>query len=96
MANSIEVVDLFGGRVGVGISKEAVRAPYHEKEGELLTVSEYANILEHGAYSRGVPARPVFSDTFRVDMKGLRGLRSFIQWHLIRDFAAQGIHVNKI
>jgi hypothetical protein len=96
MADSVEVMELSGGRVGVGIPKEAVREPYHDKEGDLLTVSEYANILEHGAYSRGIPERPVFSDTCRIDMKGIKGLQSFIQWHIVRNFGAQGVHVNKI
>ncbi len=94
--NAVEVVDFRDGRVGVGIDKEATRAPYHENEKEVLTISEYANILEHGAYSRGVPARPVFKDTFSQNMKGIRGLQTFIQWHLVRDFGAQGIRLNKI
>jgi len=94
MADSVDIVKLRGGRVGVGIPRDAVRAPYHTKEGDLLTVSEYANILEHGAWP--VPARPVFSDTFRKDMKGLAGLRSFIQWHIIRNFGIQGIPVIKM
>lgn len=96
MAESVDLVKLRRGRIGVGIPKDAVRAPYHSKEGELLTVSEYANILEHGAYSRGVPARPVFKDTFRKDMKGLAGLKSYIQWHIIRNFGVQGIFVSKV
>ena len=96
MHDSVKVVKLSRGRVGVGIDKDAVREPYHAKEGPLLTVSEYANILEHGAYSRGVPARPVFADTFREDMKGIAGLKTFIQWHIIRNFGAQGVPVIKL
>lgn len=94
MADSVEVMDLEGGRVGVGIPRDAVRAPYHSHEGDLLTVSEYANILEHGSWP--IPARPVFSDTFKQDMKGLVGLKSYIQWHIVRNFGVQGIIVTKV
>lgn len=96
MAESIEVMPLRGDRVGVGIPRDTVRSPYHDKEGDLLTVSEYANVLEQGSGARNIPPRPVFSDTFKIDMKGMKGLRSFIQWHIVRNFGAQGIHVNKI
>lgn len=96
MEDAVEVVKLAGGRVGVGISKDAVRERYDGEKGELLTISEYANILERGSSLRGIPKRPVFSDTFKKDMKGLSGLRSYIQYHLIRNFNLQGIRVSKI
>lgn len=94
MHDAVDVMELRGGRVGVGIPRNEKREKYHDKEGDLLTISEYANILEHGAYSRGVPARPIFSDTFKQDMKGIKGLRIFLNWHIIRGLRAQGIIVN--
>ena len=96
MEEAVEVVKLRGGRVGVGIPKDAVRERYEGEKGDLLTISEYANILERGSISRSIPKRPVFSDTFKKDMKGIKGLKSYIQWHLVRNFGMQGIHVNKI
>lgn len=93
---AVEVVGLSGGRVGVGVPKDAVRERYEGEKRELLTISEYANILERGSVSRSIPKRPVFTDTFKKDMKGLKGLRSYIQWHIVRNFGLQGIQVIKI
>lgn len=93
---AVEVVGLSGGRVGVGIPKDAVRERYEGEKGELLTISEYANVLERGSVSRGIPKRPVFTDTFKKDMKGLKGLRTYIQWHIIRNFRLQGVQVIKV
>lgn len=94
--DSVSIVSLPGGRVGVGIPKDARRQPYHRKEGNLLSVSEYANILEHGAYSRGVVKRPIFSDTFTKDMGGLRKLKSFLTWHIARDLNRKGIKTTRL
>lgn len=96
MEDAVKVVRLSGGRVGVGIPKDAVRERYEGEKGDLLTISEYANILEHGSLSRHIPSRPVFKDTFKQDMKGMKGLRSYIQWQIIRNLNLQGIRVNRI
>lgn len=93
---AVEVVGLSGRRVGVGIPKDAVRERYEGEKGALLTISEYANVLERGSVSRSIPKRPVFTDTFKKDMKGLKGLRTYIQWHIIRSFRLQGVQVIKI
>jgi len=94
--DAVEVVGLSGGRVGVGIPKGVVRGRYEGEKGSLLTISEYANILEHGSSSRGIPSRPVFRDTFKQDMKGMKGLRSYIQWQVIRNLNLMGVQVNRI
>lgn len=96
--DSVSVLDSSGNRVSVGIPK-GIRRPFYpgeSKRSNQLTVSEYANILEHGAYSRGVPARPIFSDTFREDMKGKAGLRRSIQRNIIIGMRARGIRINQI
>jgi len=95
MANSVQVKKVSGGRWGAGIPKEIKRERYFDKEGGILEVSEYANILEHGAYSRGVVARPVFADTFK-EMGGLKGMKTFFQFHLVRNFNKKGIMLSKI
>ena len=96
MGESIEIVGLAGGRVGVGIPKNKKRENYFAKERNQLTISEYANILEQGSPGIGIKARPIFKDTFKEDMKGLKGLKSLMQWHLVREFSKKGIRVNKI
>lgn len=95
--NAVEVMTLRGGRVGIGIDRKKTRGQYnHESESPSLTISEYANILEHGSASAGIVARPVFRETFKQHMGGIKGLQKFIQWHLIRDFNKQGIRLNKL
>jgi len=96
MHNAVGIMGLPGGRLGIGIPRGLMRVPYHSHEGELLTISEYANILEHGAWSMGIPARPIFADTFKRDMKGMAGLKSFLQFHLIRNLKRKGINITPI
>ena len=97
--DSIEVMSLSEGRVGVGVPKNTKR-PFYSNEsskGNKLTISEYANILEHG--TRGglhIPARPVFSDTFKQDMKGMKGLKNFLITEITTKANLQGIPIRKI
>lgn len=95
MHDAVQVMPLKGGRVGVGISRNAQREPYHGKETRLLPISEYANVLEHGS-GGDQPPRPVFSDTFKEDMGGMKGLKTFIEWKLVRSFAKQGTILTKL
>jgi len=99
MVNSVEVKkNTTGTRFMVGIPKGLKRPNYYKESatGNRLQVHEYANILEQGNPRYAVPARPVFRDTFKQSMGGLRGLRKFIELHLIRRFGMSGIRVNKI
>lgn len=97
MANAVEVrtTNNKSGYV-VGIQKGVSRGKYHSTDNNRLTISEYANVLEHGAYSRGIPARPVFSDTFKEHMGGLKGLKNYLELNLISSFAKKGIIINKL
>lgn len=94
--NAIQVMGLSRGRVGVGIPRGVMREPYHAKEGKLLSISEYANILEHGSWSRNIPARPIFADTFKQDMGGMVGLKTFLSGKIIRGLNKKGILATKI
>jgi len=97
MGDAVKVIPLGGGRVGVGIEKDAKREKYHPKDEGILNISQYANILEHGSFGKvNIPPRPVFSDTFTKDMKGLRGLRSYMTLHIAAGLRAKGIPVIKI
>ena len=96
MEGAVKVVDLTGGRVGVGIEKGIKRERYDNEKGDILDISEYANILEQGSPARGIPDRPVFKDTFRKDMKGIEGLKTYMAWHVARDLRKKGIPVTKI
>ena len=96
MEEAVQVVKLGGGRLGVGIKKGIKRERYDNEKGDILDISEYANILEKGAYSRGIPARPVFADTFKEDMGGIRGLKTYLAWHVARNLKAKGVPVIKI
>jgi len=98
MHDSVQVMDLKGGRVGVGIPKGTHRPNYTDEssKGNQLTVSEYANVLEHGSGSRNIKARPVFSDTYRKDMGGNAGLSKYMSWHIARGFRSVGIKLIKI
>lgn len=97
MYNSVDIMDLPRGRTGVGIPTGIYRPRYPREKGDLLSVSEYANILEHG--TRGglhIPARPVFSDTFKKDMKGMKGLKEFMALDIYAKARAQGINITKL
>jgi len=97
MHNAITIKKLAAGRVGVGIPKNEKRESYHSSDNNRLTISEYANVLEHG--TRGglnIPARPVFSDTFIKDMKGMKGLKTFLETNIMLGLRVQGIPVSKI
>lgn len=80
-----------GSRFMVGIPKNIKRGEYYSSDANRLTIAEYANVLEHG--SSKIPSRPVFSDTFRIDMLGLRGLKKYMELALIRKFGTVGINV---
>lgn len=93
--SSIEVIEnSTGTRFMVGIPKGIRRPSYRNKEKNRLTVSEYANVLEHGTHN--MPSRPIFSDTFKLDMGGKAGLKKYIEFAIIRKFGSSGIRVNKI
>ena len=97
MHDAIEVMKLPEGRVGVGIPRNEKREKYHDKDQNRLTISEYANVLEHGTMGGlHIPARPVFSDTFKEDMKGLKGLRIYLETSIMLGLRAQGIPVSKM
>lgn len=93
--DAVSVVDLSKGRVGVGIPRGKKRPQYENERGGILEISEYANILEHGS-GGDMPPRPVFSRTFTDDMGGIKGLRTYIQWHLVRNFKMGGINAIKL
>jgi len=102
MRNSVTVMDLPKGRVGVGIPRDISRERYPRETGDLLTVSEYANILEHGTFGGlRVPARPVFGDTFKKStgeggMGGMKGLHKHMSKGIALGLRAQGINITKI
>ena len=95
--NSVDVMRLPNGRLGVGIPKNAKRGNYPGEKGTPLSVSEYANILEHG--TRGglnIPARPIFSDTFKQNMGGKRGLQKFMADYIYAAYAIRGLKPKRI
>jgi len=97
MYNAVDVLDLPKGRVGVGIPSNLKRAKYPGEKRNNLTISEYANILEHGTFGGlHIPKRPVFADTFKQDMGGLKGLKAFMTAEIALGLRAQGINITKI
>lgn len=93
--NAVEIRATRDGRRWlVGIPSGESRPSYSIKEKNELTISEYANIIEHG--TNGIPARPVFADTFSRDMQGKRGLKRAIELALIRRFGQRGINLMKL
>lgn len=50
-----------------------------------LTVSEIANILEHGSNARNIPARPLWAPSFK-QFGGSKKVRSLILWHIAAQF----------
>ena len=96
LVDNIETYPSRSGRYSVGIKSNVKRGNYGDGDWNRLTISEYANVLEHGAYSRGVPARPIFSDTFRETMGGLKGLKKYLETALIANFAKNGITLSKL
>lgn len=90
-------VEIFENRVGtrymVGIQKGIRRPSYYKGDKNKLTVSEYANILEHGTGK--IPARPIFKDTFAKDLGGKNGLRVTMEMAIMRRFGSRGIIVTK-
>lgn len=97
MANSVIIkVTGDGTKFSVGIEKGVKRSDYPGTDNNRLTVSEYANVLEHGRPSVGLPARPVFADTFKEHMGGLKGLKKAMELGIIKQFGKTGIIVNKI
>ena len=93
--DAVQVRPLRGNRVGVGIPRGVDRNPYRSGE-RMLSISEYANVLEKGAPSRNIPPRPVFSDTFRKDMGGIKAKKLFLQSHIVRRANQMGIRINKM
>lgn len=99
MLNSVEIIsNRANTSYGVGIPKGKKRPNYPRegRNGNRLQVHEYANILEQGNRANGVVSRPVFSDTFRYHMKGKKGLKRFIEVHIMKKFGIRGFIVNKI
>lgn len=93
--NAVEVIkNRLGTRWMVGIPSGEKRPSYNSKDKNLLTIAEYANILEHG--TNKIPPRPVFADTFSKDMGGKRGLRLAIEAALIRRFGQKGVNLRRI
>lgn len=93
--NAVEIVkNSRGTHWGVGIPKGIKRPDYHASDRNRLQVHEIANISEHGIPPRQ-PARPVFSDTFRKDMKGKKGMKRAMELSIIKTFGAKGFRVNK-
>jgi len=96
MANSIEIKATKDGKnFTVGIPKGENRPSYGKGDNNRLSISEYANILEHGRPPY-MPARPVFSDTFREQMGGLKGLKKAIETGIILNMGKLGYRVNKV
>ena len=94
MAKSVIIKDSANKtRYAVGIESND-KPGYHTAE-NTLTVSEYANILEHGRPPY-MPARPVFGDTFKETMGGMKGLKRHIEVGVISHMAKAGIRVNRI
>lgn len=82
----------------VGIPAGLERPKYYPSDKNRLTISEYANILEHGRPPY-MPARPVFSDSFRrIDggVGGLRGMKLFLETTIILKLRALGIKTSKL
>lgn len=96
MHDNVIVKDLGLGKVGVGIEK-GIKRDFYDSEnpnGNRLSISEYANILEHGSFP--MPARPVFSDTFKSEqVGGLNGIRKAIELSIITTYTSKGIPVTK-
>jgi len=96
MEKAVKVLPLGGDRIGVGIEKGVKREKYHPKDSGILEIHQYANILEKGSPGKGIPARPVFAETFKKDMKGLMGLKNYMTLHIAAELKAKGIPITKI
>ena len=83
-----------GSRFMVGIPKGEKRPPYTNYDKNKLTIAEYANVLEHG--TKNMPARPVFSDTFRKELGGTKALKKFVNLAIIKKFGLKGAIITKI
>lgn len=93
-ADSVEIREnKIGTRFMVGIPKGLKRPQYYASDKNRLSISEYANVLEHG--TKNVPPRPVFSDTFEKDMAGKLGLKRYIELAMIRKYGSVGVTLNK-
>jgi len=96
MAGSVVIrTEKSGTRFAVGIEKGAKRGEYGGSDRAALSVSDYANILEQGRPPY-MPARPVFADTFREHMGGMKGLKRAIEKGIILKMGKKGIMVNKL
>ena len=95
MYDAVDIHNFGKGRVGVGIEQGLRRENYEgeSEKGNQLTISEYANILEHGHYP--MPARPVFKDTFN-SLGGKNGIRETIELSLITRFKSRNIPITRI
>jgi hypothetical protein len=102
MHNSVKIVSSADKRRWmVGIPKGLRRRQYDLQDENTLAIHEYANVMEHGLPARNVPARPVFSDTFRRSpseggVGGKNALKRFIEVALASRFGSKGIIVTKI
>jgi hypothetical protein len=96
MMNSVEVLpNAKGTRLQVGIPKGIRRPTYYKGDSNELEVHEIANISEHGYSLRGIPARPVFGDTFKQTMGGKAGLVKYIEKSIIKTYGVFGVRVTR-
>jgi len=96
MAQSVVIKHAAGGtRYSVGIEQGAKRGSYGGSDKARLSVSDYANVLDHGSHPY-MPARPVFSDTFKEHMGGMKGLKKAVEIGVIKHMAKAGIRVIKL
>jgi len=96
MANSVKVMPNSSNTgFSVGIPKNLSRPTYFDKDDNNLSISEYANVLEHGSFWKSIPERPTFSDTFKETMGGKRGIIKYIEKAIIKAGFVMGIKIKK-
>lgn len=82
--NSIEVIRR-GNTIRVGI-KPWTRNPYSK-----MTVAQIAVVLEYGSQARGIPARPLWRQTWK-QFGGPSRVRSIMAWHIHKRLKLLGFH----
>lgn len=82
--NSIQVIRR-GNTIRVGI-KPWTKNPYSK-----MTVAQIAVILEYGSQARGIPARPLWRNSWR-DFGGPSKVRSIMAWHIHKRLRLLGFH----
>ena len=95
MHDAVDIQNLGVGKVGVGIKSGLKRPNYdgESPEGNRLTISEYANVIEHGSFP--MPPRPIFGDTFK-SMGGKARIKETIELALINRFRSKGVQTTRI